>query len=140
MKRLSKSTGRAERGKLLRTPANDNPSPEQQPPVFSLCYLQAGRYCLSSCERYDKAAFADKLHRLSQLTWGQIKSQHHHKLGYERIPRKQIRAGIPRHITDDVDSFMVFRFSGMKAMAGYRDGDIFYVLWLDRDFSLYDHG
>jgi len=25
-------------------------------------------------------------------------------------------------------------------MVGYRQGHIFHVLWLDRDFTLYDHG
>lgn len=112
--------------------------PEQQPPIFSLRYLE-GEYCLTKCEKDDQAAFALKLHRLSKLTWSQIHSQGRHQLGYEKISRDAIKAPIPKFITEDVN-FIAFRFSGMKAMVGYRDGAIFYVIWLDRNFTLYDHG
>lgn len=112
--------------------------PEQRPPIFSLQYLR-GDYCLTRCEGDDRAAFAIKMHRLSQLTWSEIQSQGKHKLGYERIARNAIKTGIPPHIKPDVN-FLAFRFSGMKAMVGYREGSIFYIVWLDRDFTLYDHG
>ncbi|HLO83890.1 MAG TPA: hypothetical protein VK203_02590 [Nostocaceae cyanobacterium] len=111
--------------------------PEQQPPIFSLRYLD-GEYCLTKCEKDDQAVFALKIHRLSKLTWSQIKSQDRHKLGYEKIARDAIKAPIPKFITEDV-TFIAFRFSGMKPMVGYRDGAIFYVIWLDRNFTLYDH-
>ncbi|HLP89845.1 MAG TPA: hypothetical protein VK184_14810 [Nostocaceae cyanobacterium] len=124
---------------IPKNPSDDKPeiSPEQQPPVFSLCYLD-GEYCITKCEKDDQAAFALKIHRLSKLTWSQIKSQHRHKLGYEKIARDAIKAPIPKFITEDV-TFIAFRFSGMKPMVGYRDSAIFYVIWLDRNFTLYDH-
>jgi hypothetical protein len=111
--------------------------PEQQPPTFSLRYLE-GEYCITICEKDDQAAFSLKLYRLSKLTWSQIQSQDRHKLGYEKISRDAIKAPIPNFITEDVN-FIAFRFSGMKPMVGYRDGTIFYVIWLDRNFTLYDH-
>ncbi|TAF08650.1 MAG: hypothetical protein EAZ77_06805 [Nostocales cyanobacterium] len=111
---------------------------EQQPPIFSLRYLDS-EYCLTKCDKDDQAAFALKLLRLSKLTWSQIQSQDRHKLGYEKISRDAIKAPIPNFITEDVN-FIAFRFSGMKPMVGYRDGAIFYVIWLDRNFTLYDHG
>ncbi|BAZ81969.1 hypothetical protein PN497_16920 [Sphaerospermopsis kisseleviana CS-549] len=79
------------------------------------------------------------MHRLSKLTWSQIHSQGRHQLGYEKISRDAIKAPIPKFITEDVN-FIAFRFSGIKAMVGYRDGAIFYVIWLDRNFTLYNHG
>lgn len=118
------------------TEASEIP-PEQQHPIFSLRYL-SGDYCLTKCEKDDKAAFASKLHRLSQLPWSQIKMQGRHKLGFEKIERNSIKASIPTHITPDV-KFLAFRFSGMKAMVGYREGYIFHVIWLDRNYTLYDH-
>lgn len=76
----------------------------------------------------EKAGLADKLYRLSQLTWAEIKQQGRHKLGFEKIARGAIKAGIPSHITEDVDHFLAFRFDDLKAMVGYR---------LDRHFLLY---
>lgn len=112
--------------------------PEQRPPEFSFRYVQRA-HCISQCDRDEKAALVDKLHRLSNLTWGQIKQQDRHGLGFEKISRHSIRAAAPQHVTPDVD-LIAFRFSGMKPMVGYRREATFFVLWLDRDFTLYDHG
>jgi len=62
-----------------------------------------------------------------------------HGLGYEKIARTSIRAPIPTDITDDV-TFIAFRFYGKAPMVGYREGYIFHILWIDRDFTLYSHG
>jgi hypothetical protein len=63
-----------EKGKKLVTPSNKQEiPPEQQPPVFSLRYLE-GEYCLTKCDKDEQAAFALKIHRLSKLTWSQIQS------------------------------------------------------------------
>jgi hypothetical protein len=113
---------------------------DNQPPLFSLRYLDNGAYALSRCQVREKAAFADTLYRLSQLSWGELRLSPRHGLGYERIARQAIRAGIPRHITEDVTYFIAFRFLGRAPMVGYRVGAIFYILWLDRGFTLYDHG
>ena len=112
-------------------------SAEQEHPYFSLQHL-AKKFCLSLCETEEKAAFADTLHRLSLLPWSQIKQQNRHGLGYEKIARNAIKAGIPSHIKNDVN-FIAFRFHIKKAMVGYRDGHVFHILWLDRSFKLYKH-
>jgi hypothetical protein len=87
----------------------------------------------------DKASFADTLRKLSKLTWRDISTSHRHGLGYEQIPRHCIHASIPSHVTADVQ-LIAFRFSGKKAMVGYRDNALFRILWLDRDFTVYNHG
>lgn len=128
-----------EKGKKVSLPQDTKETPpEQLPPIFSLCHLD-GDYCLTKCEKDDQAAFALKIHKLSKLTWSQIQSEHRHKLGYEKIPRHSLKASIPRFITEDVN-LIAFRFSGKKPMVGYREKTIFYVIWLDRNFTLYDHG
>ena len=137
MRRID-AKARQQQGQILRSPYRQEISPESLPPYFSLRYL-SGDYCLSLCTRDEKAAFADTLHRLSKLTWAQIKSSPRHGLGCEKIERYEIRTGIPSHITEDVN-IIAFRFSGLKPMVGYRDRATFYVLWLDRDSTLYDHG
>lgn len=128
-----------EKGKKIATPSpTRNPSPEQQKPIFSLVYLRKD-YCLSACNKDEKAAFADTLHQLSQITWNEISSSSRHGLGYERISRNAIRSGIPNHVKEDVN-FIAFRFFGKAPMVGYRDENIFHIVWIDRAFSLYNHG
>ena len=56
----------------------------------------------------------------------------------EKIERDALRAGIPRHITEEVN-LVAFRFFGKAPMVGYRVKAIFYVVWLDRAFTLYPH-
>lgn len=112
-------------------------SSEQQPPLFSLRYLD-NNYSLSNCTKDEKAAFADTLHRLSQVTWNQINSLPRHGLGYERISRSSITAAIPSHVKEDVN-LIAFRFCGKAPMVGYRDRAVFYIIWLDLDFTLYPH-
>ncbi|WP_071883807.1 hypothetical protein [Serratia marcescens] len=118
-----------------------NPPKEQDidnsPPVFSLRYLQRD-FCIERCEKNERAAFAVKLFKLSQLTWADIRQADRHGLGTEKISRDSIKAAIPEHITPDVD-FLAFRFNGKAPMVGYKLGSIFYILWLDRSFKLYEH-
>lgn len=127
-----------EKGKKINSPQEviEKP-PEQQNPIFSLHYLD-GDYCLTKCETNDQAAFARKIHKLSKLTWAKIQSEDRHSLGYERIPRHCLKVNIPKFLKEDAN-LIAFRFHGKKAMVGYRDRAVFYVIWLDRDFTLYDH-
>lgn len=116
-------------------------NPDLSPPVFSLEYLHSD-YGLKNCSQAEKAAFADTLDKLSQLSWQKLRQVPRHKLGYEKIPQGIITgAGIPPHITPDVH-FVAFRFHKMAPMVGYRGKDerTFYIVYLDRHFTLYDHG
>jgi hypothetical protein len=40
---------------------------------------------------------------------------------------------------EDVSFFLAFRFFDKAPMVGYRKEEVFYVLWLDREFKLYQH-
>lgn len=86
------------------------------------------------------AAFADRIRILTQKSWMEITNLPRHGQGFEKIHRDDIHAGIPKHITDDVSHFWAFRFHGKAPMVGYKVGEVFYVLWFDSDFKLYDHG
>ena len=123
-------------GRLKPSTSNKKP-PDQLPPLFSLRYLSPG-HCISKCNRAERAAFADRLRRISQLTWAELRQAPRHGLGYEKIARNAIKPGIPRHIKDDV-KFIAFRFDALKSMIGYKEGDVFHIIWLDRSFDVYDH-
>lgn len=122
-----------------RVTASEPPNYDDKSPIFSLERLQSGDYCLSVLERDDKAAFAMAMFRRKNMTWKQIKQADRHGLGTEKIPRNAIKAPIPSFVTEDVKNFLALRFSGTKPMVGYRNKDVFFVLWFDGDYTLYDH-
>lgn len=113
-------------------------STQHRKPMFALTNLQKG-YCLSDCELSEKAEFAETIWRLSQLTWSEIQRSGKHQSGCETIPQSAIRVGLPPCVTPEV-KLLAFRFADKKAMVGYRKGELFHVLWLDRAFTLYHHG
>ncbi len=125
-------------GKHIRPQPSESKSDNLEYPVFSLRFLDKD-YCLSLCQQQEKAAFADTLHKLSQRTWGDIRQLNRHKVGYEKIARSLIKGKIPTHLTEDVEHFLAFRFYDMAPMVGYKEGTVFYVIWLDRTFTLYEH-
>jgi len=130
---------KASGGKKLKEPSPPaSVSTQQLRPIFCLEHLR-GDYCLTKCEVKEKARFAETLHRLSQRTWADIQATPRHKKGCETISRDALRVPLPRSVTEDV-TFLAIRFDGKKAMVGYRNQRVFHVLWLDRNFTLYNHG
>lgn len=109
-------------------------------PLFSLERLQSGDYCLSKLEKDDKAAFADAIFKRRNSTWNQIQQMSRHGLGHEKIDVTSIKVAIPKFITEDEHNLLAFRYSGKKPMIGYRIKNIFYILWFDHNFTIYDHG
>lgn len=116
----------------------DSIPPECKKPVFSFQYLDK-EYCISLCEKEDKIALVDQLRILSSLTWAEIRQNGRHATGSEKIKRNSIKRPVPIHIKEDA-TFIALRFSGKKSMVGYRENEIFHVIWLDRNFTLYNHG
>ena len=107
-------------------------------PKFSLQNL-AKSHCLSACTKDEKAAFIDRLHEMSQLTWQDIASSNRHGQGSETIARDAIKGStIPACITEDV-RIIAFRCIGKAPMVGYKVDEVFYVVWIDRAFNLYKH-
>ena len=112
---------------------------DQFPPIFSLEKIQRGKYCLSSLDQEHKAMFSEAIFRRKSTSWSEIKRLDRHGLGTEKITKSAINAPMPKFITEDVSDFLVFRYKGMNPMVGYRQRDIFFVLWFDHDFTLYAH-
>jgi hypothetical protein len=112
---------------------------DQLPPIFSLEKIQQGKYCLSSLDQEHKAMFSEAIYRRKSTPWNEIKRLDRQGLGTEKIPKSSIKAAIPKFITEDVNDFLVFRYKGKNPMVGYRQRDVFFVLWFDHDFTLYNH-
>ena len=89
----------------------------------------------------EKAAFADRLYELSRSPWASLRQMPRKGQGWEVIPRHAIKGdGIPASITEDVN-IIAFRSIGNAPRVGYRSKDgVCNIIWIDRDFTLYDHG
>jgi hypothetical protein len=96
-------------------------------------------FSVACCQPEDREALSTKLFELSQITWATINSAHRHGLGFEKIARNSLRVTLPAAVTEDA-TIIAFRYNGKRPMLGYRDGRIFYILFLDWNFNAYPHG
>ena len=80
----------------------------------------------------------DGILQRSKMTWRQITNAHRHGLGTEEISSRGIRKSIPQEFIKET-KFLAMRAIGKAPMVGVRRQRIFYVLWVDTDFSLYRH-
>ena len=87
-------------------------------------------------ERRDKIDFADRLHELSQLTWGQINQTSKKGFGYETLDDVEIdRSNIPAN-----KRMIAFIYHDYHRMWGYRDPEgIFHITGFDYDGKQYKH-
>ena len=106
---------------------------------FSFQYMSE-KYSIDKCSNEQKLSFINKVSKLSLLTWGQIINSPKHGLGTEKIEQNCIVGDtIPKIIKED-RTLLAIKFHNKSPMVGFRDRDIFYVIWFDRDFTLYNHG
>jgi hypothetical protein len=117
------------------------PNPDDQPPAFSFEKMQDGSgNSFNCCEDDDRLYLAKRLFMLSRIPWKQIRGAPRTGFGSEEIPRAQVRPGVPSVVTEDVTFFHALHYVGNKRFLGYRIGQVFYILWVDHNFSVYDHG
>ena len=128
---------RISKGKYLKPPIIPSVNHDEQYPVFSFRFLQ-DTFSVNTCNIDQLRLFIEKLHNISQITWGKWKLAQHKGIGYEKIARNSIDAPIPQNITDDIQYFLSFRFHNGRCV-GFRDGVIFNILWIDGSFKLYEH-
>lgn len=83
------------------------------------------------------------LHRIylfGTQTWEQIRQTGKHQLtGSEKLPSSALRIQLDEDVLEH--DLIVLRFgSANKAMVGYYTNGTYYVIGLDHNFTLYDHG
>lgn len=129
-----------ESGSRILTHSSSPISTDLLPPTFSLHYMTLNTgYCLTRCTVHERAAFASRIREMSQLTWIQIKGSGRHGQGCEEIPQRQIRGSkIPTGVHPDA-TLLSFRCIGTAPMVGFREGQMFHIVWIDRDYTLYKH-
>lgn len=108
-------------------------------PTFSFKFLQSVSY--PSCKNANFfVQFIERLGKLSQLGWNEIITSGRHGFGMEKIPHSAIKPQLPDFITDDV-TLLVFRATGdNKPFVGFREGNIFHIVFIETSFGdIYDH-
>jgi hypothetical protein len=109
-----------------------------QKPCFCFQYLHKD-YNSDNCDDDQIKLLIKTLEKLSNLTWLQIESSHRHGLGSEKISRHSVKPHIPDFIPKDA-TILSIRFAGNAPMVGFREKNIFHVLFLDGKFNVYNHG
>jgi hypothetical protein len=85
----------------------------------------------------------DRLRILSTLDWKDIETSPPETHGFEMMLTGEMKGQIPDTFSDE-KAILVFRFGaggGPRAgrIAGVRDGNRFHIVFIDRNYSLYDH-
>ena len=102
--------------------------------------VKTSGYCFSDLKSDHKASFAESIFKRRNASWREIKSMAKHALGFEKISIKAIKGcRVPDFITVDNNTLIAFRYHGKCPMVGYRIQNVFFVLWFDHNFTLYEH-
>lgn len=123
--------------KNITSPAADASIKDEGHIIFSLRHIQKN-YCFSDCQPDEKQALAESLFKRREMTWLSISKEPKHGLGFEKINRKSLNVKVPEVVPEDAN-ILAFRFRGKAPMVGYKENNLFYILWLDRDFTVYPH-
>ena len=111
-------------------------------PVFCFRYLHRD-YNFEKCKLADRRflrGFVTKIKILSDLRWSDIQLTGRQQSGSEKIDRKSLNVPVPSFVTRDVGFLLSFYFSGTRGrIIGHRNGDIFHVIYIDTDLSVYGH-
>lgn len=108
--------------------------------AFSFTKMPKSDYDIEHLNNMHLVALVKKLKILCVLTWGDLKRSGRHALGHEIIDRNSFKkVTVPNDISDDV-KFLAFRYNGKNSFIGYRRGKIFHIMYIDHNFTVYNHG
>lgn len=119
--------------------------PAEPDTTLSLKLICQERHSTSKCSYHQLKSFSDKLRIITSVSWSAITSSPRTTNGYEVMPRTSLVRSIPDGVPPSAEIF-VFRFGGGSGskhsgrIAGYKAGSTFYLLFVDSQMDLYDHG
>lgn len=110
-------------------------------PIFDLRYMHKD-YSINTkkVQKDDKVRLMSTLYKLSQHSWQALQLAPRHGMGYEKIAKNDINPSIPdcKWISPDT-VFFAFRYHGLKSMVGIKKGSTFLILYIDYNYTVYDH-
>lgn len=110
-------------------------------PLFSFRWLSDVSFGNSVDAKFF-VSYLNRLQKLSELGWEEIRKSDRHSYGMESIPVDAIKIKkLPKIVTPDVKNLHVFRASGdNRPMIGLQQGKIFHVLFIEASFGdIYNH-
>lgn len=109
-------------------------------PVFCFKHLQTTS--IKDCRESDFFfRFLERLQKLSNLGWNEIRKSPRHGFGIEPLPVDSIKPQLPAFITPDVKHLTVFRAHGdNRPFLGHQNGKVFHIVFIESRFGdIYDH-
>ena len=111
-------------------------------PLFCFKHLDLN-VSLKGCDHITYKHFVHRLCKMSELTWEQINRSGKHQLGFELIPKKQIKQKkFPPIVTDDMEKLPVFRYTGDNhPFVCVIQRGVIYPIFIEANFGdVYNHG
>lgn len=115
-------------------------------PAFSFQYIVNNTdYSLNSAKSNEslKCSLLQSLHNYSQIPWDNFNGDKK-RTGVEIVgltSLRKLKVTLPKtNFYNNVKNVTIFRVSNKARIVGWRYRAICYVLWIDWDFSSYDHG
>lgn len=109
-------------------------------PVFCFKYLQF--HSIKDCAEADFFfKFLERLQKLSELGWKEIRKSARHSFGTEKLSRGSIIPDLPKFVSPDVEHLTVFRANGdNRPFLGIQRGKLFHVIFIECRFGdIYEH-
>lgn len=122
-------------GRIRPPPSQPEKLTSTEHPLFCFKYLRKS-YDLDSCEKDDKCLVLEALIRAANQRWVELECRPHDKGGLEKIPSAQLKDGCPKEFIE-LDRVHVLRFRRGGRIVGYRQGQVFHVVWVDSGHALY---
>ena len=115
--------------------------PQQTKVVFGFSSLKPVSYVDAKNDSRFFIDFLKRLKMLSGLEWNTLWTTQRHGLGTEMIGRETLRSSIQKMVPEDMKNIIVLRATGDNhAFLGYRDGNVFQVLFIEYAFGdIYNH-
>ena len=87
-------------------------------------------------------SFIQHLKNFCRLSWKGIRTSQRHSFGAEPIDVKSLKTAAQQKVPDGLKRLLVLRATGSNhAFLGYRQGNIFQVLFIEYEFGdIYNHG
>lgn len=97
-------------------------------------------YSVNDLDQDGQTSFLLKLEDRADMTWARVIVAGRHALGIEMMDASAIKCGLP--FGDACPpKFMVMRYHGKLPMVGWRERDVFHIVWVEARFGdVYDHG
>ena len=109
--------------------------------VFGFASLKPVSYVDAKNDSQFFVDFLKRLKMLSGLEWNTLWTTQRHGLGPEMIGRENLKPSVQKLVPEDMKNLIVLRATDDNhAFLGYRDGNVFQVLFIEYAFGdIYNH-